>query len=236
MNQSATTGTEAQRLAALRRYQILDTPREEEFDDFSRLAALICNTPISAITLVDEDRQWFKAEVGLGIRETPLDRSICKEAMLQRGLVVVSDTRLDPRFANNPLVKGEPFLQFYAGAALETDDGRPLGMLCVLDHQPRELTDEQGRALTALARQVMNTLELRLAARDLARKNAELEQAMKEIKTLRGLLPVCAQCKQIRDGEDNWMALDTYVQRHTDTKFTHGLCPPCARDFLAGLK
>ena len=236
MNESCKNNGEKERLAALRRYQILDTPREEEFDEFSRLAAFICNTPISAISLVDENRQWFKAEVGLGIRETPLDRSICKEAMLQSGLVVIPDTRADPRFADNPLVKGEPFLQFYAGAALETEDGRPLGMLCVLDHRPRQLTNEQGLALTVLARQVMNTLELRLVARDLALKNTELERAMKEIKTLRGLLPICAQCKKIRDKENHWMALDTYLQRHTTAKFTHGLCPSCADDYLAELK
>jgi two-component sensor histidine kinase len=155
--------TESERLAALRSYRVLDTPPEPEFDDLVQLAARACQTPVALISLIDERRQWFKAQVGLGVRETPLDRSICLSAMLLPGLTIVPDLTEDPRFVGNPLVTGEPHLRFYAGAVLRTPDGVPLGALCVLDHMPRDITQEQASTLTMLARQVMSQLELRRA-------------------------------------------------------------------------
>jgi len=122
--EAALHGAENQRLAALHRYEILDTPREQEFDDIVAVVSAICETPISVINLIDEGRQWFKAEVGLGVRETPLPASICAHAILQRGLFVVPDTLEDVRFADNPLVTGDPGLRFYAGALLETSAAR----------------------------------------------------------------------------------------------------------------
>ncbi|KAA2236487.1 GAF domain-containing sensor histidine kinase [Salinarimonas soli] len=169
---------EAQRLAVLRAYGILDTPIEAVFDDIVHLAAHICNAPIAVINLIDEGRQWFKSEIGLGVRETPLDVSICAHAILQPGLFVVPDTTQDPRFAHNPLVTGEPRLRFYAGALLETSDGYPLGTLCVLDHKPRTLRPEEGEALIALARQVMALFELRRALADAERVSLERARLM----------------------------------------------------------
>lgn len=134
---------EAERLAALRRYAILDTPPEPDFDDLVRVAAQVCQTPVSLISLVDQGRQWFKAEIGLGKHETPLVESICATAILQPRLFVVPDAAQDPRFEGNPLVQGEPHLRFYAGALLESPEGLPLGTLCVLDTKPRDLTEEQ---------------------------------------------------------------------------------------------
>ncbi|MET0527150.1 MAG: GAF domain-containing protein, partial [Microvirga sp.] len=152
---------ESDRLAALRSYRVLDTPPEPAFDDLVQLAAQCCQTPIALISLIDERRQWFKAELGLGMCETPLDRSICLSAMLQPRLTVVPDLIEDHRFASNPLVTAEPRLRFYAGAVLRALDGVPLGALCVLDHVPRDLTEEQAATLPLLARQVMSQLELR---------------------------------------------------------------------------
>lgn len=152
---------EAARLAALESYNILDTLPEEAFDSITRIIAHVCEAPIAVINLIDADRQWFKSEIGLGVRETPLDISICAHAILQPGLFIVPDTREDPRFAKNPLVTGDPRLRFYAGALLETQDGLPLGTLCVLDYEPRTLTDVQADTLKALAAQVMTQLELR---------------------------------------------------------------------------
>nr|WP_210340388.1 HWE histidine kinase domain-containing protein [Microvirga splendida] len=163
---------ECDRLAALRSYRIIDTPPEPAFDDLVELAARACQTPIALISLIDERRQWFKAEVGLGVRETSLDRSICLSAMLLPGLTIVPDLTEDPRFADNPLVSGEPHLRFYAGAMLRTPDGVPLGALCVLDHVPRNLAEEQAFTLTMLARQVMSQLELRRA---IAERDERLE-------------------------------------------------------------
>jgi two-component sensor histidine kinase len=177
------TWTESDRLAALRSYRILDTPPEPAFDDLVQLAARACQAPIALISLIDERRQWFKAEVGLGVRETPLDRSICLTATLQPGLTIVPDLTEDPRFARNPLVTGEPHLRFYAGAVLKTPDGVPLGALCVLDCMPRDLTEEQASTLTVLARQVMSQLELRraIAERD---ERLEASQQIEQRQTL----------------------------------------------------
>lgn len=155
------TWDEEDRLAALRRYSILDTPPEADFDDIVRLAAQVCRCPIAMISLIDDRRQWFKAELGLGIRETPLVASICARAILQPSLFIVPDTTEDPRFKSNPLVLGAPHLRFYAGAPLKTPEGLPFGTLCVLDTKPRDLTPEQHFTITTLARQVMAQLELR---------------------------------------------------------------------------
>jgi two-component sensor histidine kinase len=178
------TWTESDRLAALRSYRVLDTSPEPEFDDLVQLAARACQAPIALISLIDDRRQWFKAEVGLGVRETSLDRSICLTAMLLPGLTIVPDLTEDPRFARNPLVTGEPNLRFYAGAVLRTPDGVPLGALCVLDCVPRDLTEGQAATLTMLARQVMSQLELRRA---LAERDERLE-ASQQIEQRQALL------------------------------------------------
>ncbi len=172
------------RLAALRRYGILDTPREAEFDEVVEVASAICGTPISVINLIDHGRQWFKAEVGLGVRETPIDSSICAHAILQPGLFIIPDTTLDRRFIDNPLVTGEPHLRFYAGALLETPEGFPLGTVCVLDYKPRELDDTQKAFLRLMANQVMKLLELRRLNATEHAARLQAEQLVKENATL----------------------------------------------------
>jgi signal transduction histidine kinase len=152
---------ESRRLAALQAYGVLDTPRESAYDDIARIASAICGTPMALISLVETERQWFKSEVGLGVNETPIGSSMCAHAILESDLLVVPDTRLDPRFAGNPLVTGDPNLKFYAGAVLKTPDGLPIGTVCVLDTVTRDLDSAQLDTLRALARQVMVQLELR---------------------------------------------------------------------------
>jgi len=168
---------EADRLAALDRYAVLDTPREPEFDDIVRLASDILGAPISVINLIASGRQWFKAEVGIGADELPLDVSICAHAILQPDVFVVPDTTKDSRFDRNPLVTGDPGLRFYAGALLTTPEGLPLGTMCVLDTEPRPegITDHQRLALEVLARQVMTQLELRRAIADRDERAGQLE-------------------------------------------------------------
>ena len=172
--------TEASRLAALQSYAILDTPFEAPFDDLARLASDACDAPIAMVNLVDACRQWFKAEIGLDVRETARSISICTHAIQQAGLFVVQDTTQDPRFASNPLVLGPPHLRFYAGVPLLAAGGLPIGTLCVLDHAPRPagLTDRQVFALTALGRQVMAQLELRQAASVLEARVQQRTQAL----------------------------------------------------------
>jgi len=154
---------EAERLRALRSYGILDTAVEASFDDITRIASYVCQTPISIISLVDEGRQWFKSAVGVGVRETPMDSSICAHAILEHSFFEIEDVSKDSRFDANPMVIGDPNVRFYAGALLRTPDGLPLGTVCVLDDKPRVLTAEQRDVLAALARQVMSQMEFRRA-------------------------------------------------------------------------
>lgn len=151
---------------ALKSYHVLDTPPEPEFDDLAQVAARVCQTPIAAINLIADQRPWFKAEIGLGGREMPLDVSICAKVILQPGLCIIPDLAKDPRFDCNPLVTGKHGLRFYAGALLETSEGLPIGTLCILDYVPRNLMDDQVFVLQTLARQVMSQLELRRAVAD----------------------------------------------------------------------
>jgi two-component system cell cycle sensor histidine kinase/response regulator CckA len=167
---------EPQRLASLREFEVLDTLREQALDDLTALAADICGTPISLISLIDEHRQWFKSTVGLSLDETARDVSFCGHAILQPGLFVVPDASLDTRFADNPLVTGEPHIRFYAGAPLTTSDGHALGALCVMDRVPRALTAMQVAALQILSRQAMAQLELRRHMRALVAKEAASRQ------------------------------------------------------------
>ena len=185
---------EDQRLAALRRYAILDTPREPAYDDVVELAARICEAPISVINLIDEGRQWFKAETGLGVRETPLDASICAHAILQPGVFEVPDTLEDWRFRDNPLCTGEPHLRFYTGALLTTEEGHPLGTLCVLDYKPRRLSDLQKQTLGVLSRQVMAQLELRRSLRNAEMMMQEMDHRVKNsLALVSGLLNLQAR-------------------------------------------
>lgn len=153
------------RLKELYRYEILDTEREKDFDAIAELIAEICGTPISVVNLIDAERQWFKAEVGLGVRETPIETSICSHVILEEDFVEINDTLNDPRMCDNPLCLGDNGLRFYAGALLKGQRGLPLGTLCVLDYQPRSLTDQQRKAISILANQIMKLLDLRLALR-----------------------------------------------------------------------
>ena len=157
------TWAEADRLAALRAYDILDTPREAAFDDIVNLIARVFEAPIAVVNLIDEGRQWFKAETGLGVRETPLETSFCAHALLTQDRMIVPDATVDERFACNPLVTGDLHLRFYAGELLKSAEGLPIGTLCVLDDKPRPEgpTPLQLETLQVLAAQVMTHLELR---------------------------------------------------------------------------
>jgi signal transduction histidine kinase len=153
---------ERERLEILRRFDLLDTAPEEDLDDLTSIAAAICGTPISLITLIDADRQWFKSRVGVEHTESPRETAFCARAIAQDDdLFVVPDAAADPRFASNPDVTGGLHVRFYAGAPLVTQEGAALGTLCVIDREPRELTAGQERALRALSRAVVAQFELR---------------------------------------------------------------------------
>ena len=155
---------EERRLEVLRQYQILDTAAERVFDDITKLAAEVCETPISLLTFIDHNRQWFKSNVGLSATETSRDVAICAHAIVQNDLFVVPDALADERFAHNPLVTHDPNIRFYAGMPLVNGDGHALGTLCVIDRRPRELTQQQQDKLRALAASVLLLLEVRRSA------------------------------------------------------------------------
>jgi GAF domain-containing protein len=152
---------EEKRLEKLRQYQILDTAAEQVFDDITRLASDVCKTPISLLTFIDQNRQWFKSNVGLPISETSRDIAFCSHAILQPDIFIVPDTLADERFAHNPLVTHDPNIRFYAGMPLITKEGYALGTLCVIDRVPRELTPDQINKIRTLAQGVIMLLEMR---------------------------------------------------------------------------
>lgn len=201
------------RLESLRSFRILDSEAEKAFDDLTRLAANITGAPISLISLVDEHRQWFMSRVGLDAAETPREQAFCAHAIQSDTPMIVTDAREDSRFADNPLVTGEPNIRFYAGMPLVVSEGAALGTLCVIDRQPRELSEEQLTTLGILRDAVVSHLELR--------------RSIHEIHALRQLLPVCAWCRNVKGGEDDdsWLPLDEYVVHHDSV--THGICPSC---------
>jgi diguanylate cyclase (GGDEF)-like protein/PAS domain S-box-containing protein len=196
---------EADRLLALRKYHVLDTLPEQAYDDIVCLAAVICGTPIALISLVDTDRQWFKAKTGFGMTQTARDVSFCAYALSQPDeLFIIADTHGDKRFSDNGLVRSEPHIRFYAGAPLITPNRQVLGTLCVIDRVPRELTVAQKEALSALSRQVVAQLELK-------RTIAELQDSERRFKTFMDNSPAAAFLK---DGQGRLLyANEAYLQR-----------------------
>ncbi|TGM40552.1 GAF domain-containing sensor histidine kinase [Leptospira levettii] len=152
---------EAARLSALKGLEILDTPEEEMFDEITKLASMICDAPISLVSLIDETRQWFKSHHGLKARETPRSLAFCSHAILGDELFVIPNAKRDNRFKNNPLVNGDPNVIFYAGIPLALDDQIKLGTLCVIDNKPRELNEEQLQMLRLLGKQTVRLLQMR---------------------------------------------------------------------------
>lgn len=208
---------EANRLRHLKLYHILDTASEQAFDDLTRLAASICDTPIALISLVDEKRQWFKARVGLEALQTPRDLAFCAHAILEDEVFIVEDAQADPRFAENPLVTSDPSIRFYAGAPLTVTEGISIGTLCVIDRKPRSLTAQQLETLVILRGAVVAQLELR--------------RALEDLRSLEQLLPICAWCRSIAHTDGTWVPLYEYVA-HT-VPLSHGICPPCAAELRA---
>lgn len=161
---AGTVEWEDQRLAALERYDILDTPSEEAFDRITRLTKKLFQVPFVIITMIDAHRAWSKSTQGMDLEEGPRKLSFCQYTILEKRPLVVDDASKDPKFAENPYVTGEPHLRFYAGVPLTTSDGHNVGTLCIIDTKPREFSSEQIELLSDLARMAVDELELRLLA------------------------------------------------------------------------
>ena len=184
MKRDISPADETARLEALENLDILDTLPEQAYDDITFLASQLCDTPISLVSFVDRDRQWFKSRVGLEATETDRELAFCAHAILEpEDLMIVPDAQQDSRFADNPLVTRDPSIRFYAGAPLLTPEGHALGTLCVIDTEPRQLTATQSQSLRALSRQVMAQLDLRRSVAELNQSAAaqhHYEQQLKE--------------------------------------------------------
>ncbi|MDX1627420.1 MAG: GAF domain-containing sensor histidine kinase [Fulvivirga sp.] len=178
MKQNNSSREEQARVDILEQYGILDTPQEESFNDIVELASEICETPISLISLLDSERQWFKAKKGLDINETKREIAFCNHAIRQNKLFEVEDTKNDDRFRNNPLVTEQPHLRAYAGYPLKTSDGYNIGTLCVLDRKPRKLNKKQKKALEVLAKRVVNEIELKYRIKQLKELNKFKERLL----------------------------------------------------------
>ena len=182
MENPSHTDHESLRLAELKTYNILDTLSEKDYEDITMLAATICKTPISLITFIDKDRQWFKSHYGTSETETIREYAFCAHALNSpKQALIVEDSRKDKRFANNPLVTGDPYVIFYTGMPLVTPNGYALGTLCVIDHEPRKLSQEQITALEILSKQVVTLLEMRKSNITLQKTKDELEIRNKEL-------------------------------------------------------
>jgi hypothetical protein len=213
---------ESERLDALRKYRILDTAPERAFDDLTYLASFFCKTPISLVTLVDRDRQWFKSRVGFQHPQTSRTISFCAHTILQSTVMVVPDLSKDDRFHDNPLVTHDPAVRFYAGAPIFSFDGLPLGSLCVLDREARTLTVGQEEALRAMSRLAGTILETR-------RSVGELAAATDRLSLLSQMLPVCSSCGRLQAEAGGWSSLEQYVRQHAHQAGELRTCPECAR-------
>jgi GAF domain-containing protein len=185
MKAAPLSSNESARLQSLNEHELLDTLPEAVYDDITKIASEITQAPIALITLVDDDRQWFKSKQGMVVRETPREYSFCAHAIVASDEVfIVPDARTDDRFHDNPLVIGEPRIVFYAGVPVKDADGNAMGTLCIIDKQPRELSDQQLESLKALAKLVNAHFELRKTRMDLDKALEDLQMVQSLVNTM----------------------------------------------------
>jgi hypothetical protein len=211
------------RLDALRLYGVLDCEPERRYDEIANLAAAALDMPIAMVSLVDADRQWPLATVGIARDEVPRSQSFCTHAIGRDEPLVIDDASSDARVSSTLLVTGETKARFYAGAPLVTPQGHHVGTVCVIDRTPRELSPRKLDILVGLARQTIELLEHRLTA-------ARLLDAQARLRTMATLIPICSHCRKVRDESNQWLTLERLVQAKTGSRFTHGICPECVRE------
>jgi GAF domain-containing protein len=214
-------------MRALEEYGILHSKQDQAFEDITKLVSYVCQVPMATISFVASDYQWFKSRQGVAAEQTSRDIAFCAHTIMRTEPMIVPDAALDARFSDTELVRRNDQIRFYAGFPLVSPEGLSLGSLCAMDRQPRELTTEQKEVMVALARQVMALLELR-------RVSARLASALENVRTLAGLLPICAWCKRVRDDGGYWSQVEQYVSSRTEAEFSHGICPECFAKVKAG--
>jgi GAF domain-containing protein len=222
MHAPAIPANERARLRRLEELQILDTPIEREFDNITQIASAVFGTPIALVSLVDQTRQWFKSHHGLAARQTPRDVSFCGHVVASDELLVVPDAHRDVRFADNPLVTGEPEVRFYAGTPLRTTDGLVLGTLCAIDHVPRALTPQQLEILQLLAEQTTTILQSRRVFGRVLEREATMHALYEGMQEGVALLSRCSCPRGRSSNRTRARWVPTAAARH----LRHGaLCP-----------
>lgn len=223
-------GREVERLAALHSYEILDTPPDGAFDRITALAARHFEVPVALVSLVDEDRIWFKSRHGLEAEEIPRSPGLCASVIFSDEAYVVRNAIEDPRTLANPLVAGAMGVRFYAGAPLLTHDGHRLGTMNIIDFTPREL-DARGQSdLQEFAGLVMDQMELRLSARKTIAALSQVLQGAERSKDLEKLVTVCAWSRKIKvDGR--WVTFEEFLVNNLGVAITHGIDPDAAQQF-----
>ncbi|MBC7544632.1 MAG: GAF domain-containing protein [Candidatus Sericytochromatia bacterium] len=193
---------EAERLASRHRLGVLDTPPEERFDRLTRIATLAFDVPVALISIVDADRPWFKSCQGLSAAETPREMSFCGYAILNNGVFIVADTLADERFADNPLVTGEPGVRFYAGCPVAAPDGQRVGTLCLIDRQPRRFDEAQCRLLRELAALVEQELAINLivdGTLEISHVQRQLQQSLLQLRTVHHLTTALGRARAVSE-------------------------------------
>ena len=226
--------SEPQRLAALRNYDILDTPPDGAFDRIATLAARCFRTPIALVTLVDEDRIWFKSRHGLGVEQIPRSPGLCASAILSDAAYTVRDALTDVRTLANPLVTGALGLRFYAAAPLITHDGFRLGTINVIDFAPRDFSADDEKLLQDLSAMVVDLLELRLSARKTIGTLSQVLTGIKHPEELAKLVTVCAWTNKIRIG-GRWISFAQFMGDELGLHVTHGMSPEAEEAFSKDL-
>ena len=207
-------------MSALAEYRILGARPEQCYDDITRIASLTCGTPISLMSLVDAEKQWFKSRCGFETKETSRDVSFCAHSIASPELLIIEDALLDERFKSNPLVIEKPKILLYAGFTLQAPNDQRIGTLCVIDRKPGHLSDKQHQIMVALSRQVVSLLELR-------KRSIRLLDALTHMHNVEGIITTCSYCKEVRDINGEWQHLEKYLSKITDIRFSHGVCDVC---------
>lgn len=229
-----TSQTEEERLNTLRTYEVLDTPPDGAFDRVTQLAAQLFDVPICVVSLVDQDRIWFKSRFGLDVPEVSRDPGLCASVILDDEPLVLEDALADARSLANPLVAGEIGLRFYAGAPLVTHSGYRLGALAILDLEPRQFDDREVAQLENLAGIVMDQMELRLSARETIQSLKNILSAIEDTPKLKQVATVCGWSNRIKiNGE--WMSFTEFLTIHLGVAVTQELHPEAIREFIAGI-
>ena len=215
--------SEEDRLKSLEKYFLDDTSSDVALNKIVKIASVICGTQIAAVSILERDRQWFKAKVGTEISETPREYALCNYTIKGVVPVVVEDTSEDDRFKEHPLVINDPKVRFYAASPIITLEGDILGTVCAVDFTPKSLSTDKIEMLEDLADLARHTIEAH-------RKAQLLIQLNQNVATLGSLLPVCYKCKSVKTGRGKWELLETFLNREFGTQLSHGICKKCASE------